>query len=208
MKKKVTKLMLCAGGLLASAQGFAQDTAMERLSPSALPNTLSVGANIGVADVEDVNGNIFAFGVFADYALAPSFSVGGTVDYWNDAFDASGDRRIEVEDTAFGINGKFKFPDVAAGLRPYALAGVALHRFAVDVGQRDLTADPVVDKFSEYDKETADVNGEFGVDFAGGVQYAVQNDIDVTGEVRYRRIIDRTVALDQLNFTAALSYAM
>ncbi len=208
MKMKVTNLMLCTGGLLASIQGFAQGTAMERSSEGLMPNPLSVGANIGIADVEEVNGNIFQFGIMADYALSPSFSLGGTVDYWNDAFDASGDRRIEVEDTSFGLNGKFKFPDVAAGLKPYALAGIALHRFAVDVGSKDLNNDPIVDKFNEYDKETADVNGEFGVDFAGGLQYSLQQDIDVTGEVRYRRIIDRTVALDQLNFTAALSYAM
>ncbi len=206
MYKEAVKFVLCTGCVLFSIPGLAQSTAMQRSTLA--PNALSIGANIGVVDVEDVNDSVFSFGIFGDYALAPSFSVGATVDYWNDAFDTSGTRRVEIDDTVFGLNGKFKFPDVATGLSPYALAGIALHRFSVDVGTRDPNATALEDKFSEFDKNTKDINGEFGVDFAGGLQYAVQQDLDVTGEVRYRRVIDRTVALDQVNITAALSYAM
>lgn len=206
MYKNALTSTLCTGCVLFSIQGLAQDTSMERSTLA--PNPISVGANIGIADVEDVNNDVFSFGAFADYELAPSFSVGATVDFWNDSFDATGTRRVEIADTIFGVNGKFKFPDVTPGLQPYALAGLAVHRFTVDVATRDPNATAIEDKFTEFDKNTKDVNGEFGADFAGGLVYAVQPDIDVTGEVRYRRVIDRTVALDQLNFTAALSYSM
>lgn len=206
MDKKLVSLTLCTGCVLFSMQGLAQDTAMQRSTLA--PNAISVGANVGVADVEDISDNVFSFGAFADYALAPTFSVGATVDYWNDSFDTTGTRRVEIGDTVFGVNGKFKFPDVTTGLKPYALAGLAVHRFSVDVGDRDPNATSIEDKFTEFDRKNKDVNGEFGVDFAGGLQYAVQPDIDVTGEVRYRRVIDRTVALDQLNVSAALSYSM
>jgi len=206
MHKEVIKFMLCTGCVLLSMKSVAQDTAIERTTPMASP--IAVGANVGVSDVEDVGNNVFSFGIFADYEVAPTFSVGATVDYWNDAFNATGNRRIEIDDTIVGLNGKFRFPDVATGLKPYALAGLAMHRFSVDVNERDPNAEPIIDKFDEFDRDTKDVAGEIGADFAGGVIYTIQQDLDVTGEVRYRRVIDRTVALDQMNFTAALSYTM
>jgi hypothetical protein len=38
--------------------------------------------------------------------------------------------------------------------------------------------------------------------------YRVQTSMDMVAEVRYRRILDRTVDLDQVNYSVALSYVM
>jgi opacity protein-like surface antigen len=133
--------------------------------------------------------------------------LGLTLDYWNDSFN-EGARRVEVDDLVIGGNGKFTFTEFTQGLRPFVLAGLAVHRFQVDVANRDPNADPLIDKFNEYDRNTEDVEGELGADFGAGVMYRVQTSMDMLAEVRYRRILDRTVDLDQVNYSVALSYVM
>jgi opacity protein-like surface antigen len=115
---------------------------------------------------------------------------------------------VEVDDLVIGGNGKFMFTEFTPNLRPFVLAGLAVHRFQVDVANRDPNADPLIDKFNEYDRNTEDVEGELGADFGAGVMYRVQTSMDMVAEVRYRRILDRTVDLDQVNYSVALSYVM
>jgi hypothetical protein len=165
------------------------------------------GVNLAAADVNSLDDNVFSFGVFGNYLTAPNLSLGLTLDYWNDSF-SNGARRVEVDDLVVGANGKFMFPDFATDLRPFILAGLAVHRFQVDVANRDPNADPIIDKFTEYDRKTRDVEGEIGADFAAGVMYQVQTAMDLLAEVRYRRILDRTVDLDQVNYSLALSYVL
>ena len=86
--------------------------------------------------------------------------------------------------------------------------GLAVHRFQINTIQRDTGADPISDRFSEYDRNLADVSGELGADFGAGASYRVQPAMELLAEVRYRRILDRSVDIDQTNYSVALSYLM
>ncbi|HYX31785.1 MAG TPA: outer membrane beta-barrel protein [Oligoflexus sp.] len=202
--------MTCACFLGLSAQALAQTTTgtdYKRIDVMRDATNWAFGVNLAAADVNTIDNNVFSFGVFGNYFTAPNFSLGLTLDYWNDSFSET-DRRVEVEDLALGANGRFLFSEFTTGLRPFALAGLAVHRFQVDVANRDPNADPLLDKFNEYDRNTEDVEGELGADFGAGVMYRVQTAMDMLAEVRYRRILDRTVDLDQVNYSVALSYVL
>jgi len=201
----------CAGCLALTSQTFAQSytgTDYKRIDVQRDTNNWAFGVNLASANVDSLDNSVFAFGVFGDYFTSPNFSLGMSLDYWNDSFEADGARRVEVDDLVIGGHGRFLFPDLTTGLRPFVLAGLAVHRFQVDVANRDPNADPLVDKFTEYDRNTQDVEGEIGVDFGAGVTYRVQPAMDLVAEARYRRIIDRTVDLDQMNYSVALSYVL
>ncbi|MDQ3233359.1 MAG: porin family protein [Pseudobdellovibrionaceae bacterium] len=202
--------MTCACFLGLSAQALAQTTTgtdYKRIDVMRDATNWAFGVNLAAADVNTIDNNVFSFGVFGNYFTAPNFSLGLTLDYWNDSFSETA-HRVEVEDLALGANGRFLFSEFTPGLRPFALAGLAVHRFQVDVANRDPNADPLLDKFNEYDRNTEDVEGELGADFGAGVMYRVQTAMDMLAEVRYRRILDRTVDLDQVNYSVALSYVL
>ncbi|WP_176736737.1 outer membrane beta-barrel protein [Oligoflexus tunisiensis] len=171
------------------------------------PTNWAFGVNLAAADVNSLDNNVFSFGIFGDYFTTPNFSLGLTLDYWNDSM-SDRDRSVEVDDLALGSHGRFFFPDMTQGLRPFVLAGLAVHRFQVDVVNRNPNVEPLTDRFDEYDRNTEDVEGELGADFGAGIMYRVQTSMDMLAEVRYRRILDRTVDLDQMNYSVALSYVM
>jgi opacity protein-like surface antigen len=202
--------MTCAAVLSLAGQAWAQTsigTDYKRIDVTRDASNWAFGINLAAADVNSLDNNVFSFGILGQYAFDPGFSLGLTLDYWNDSFNDQA-RRVEVDDLVLGGHGKFTFTDLTQGFRPFVLAGLALHRFQVDVVNRDPNADPLLDKFNEYDRNTEDVEGELGADFGAGVMYRVQSSMDMLAEVRYRRILDRTVDLDQLNYSVALSYVL
>lgn len=205
-----TKFALCSTGLLISTLGLSQGTSSEKrvLDSTRRNDAWTVGANLGSSDVEDISGNVLSLGVFGDYVLDPSFSVGASLDFWNDSFNTNALRRVDVNDAILGVNGRFIFSEFTQGLKPFVLAGLAVHRFSIDTAQRDPNAEPVVDKFVSFDRKNKDISQELGADLGAGIRYRVQSSTDLAGEVRYRRIFDRTVALDQMNYSVSLSYAM
>lgn len=210
MFKKSLLGMTCAAVMSLAGHAAAQTsvgTDYKRIDVMRDASNWGFGVNLAAADVNSIDNNVFSFGVFGNYFTTPSFSLGLTLDYWNDSFN-DGARRVEVDDLVIGGNGKFMFTEFTQGLRPFVLAGLAVHRFQVDVANRDPNADPLIDKFNEYDRNTEDVEGELGADFGAGVMYRVQTSMDMLAEVRYRRILDRTVDLDQMNYSVALSYVM
>jgi opacity protein-like surface antigen len=210
MFKKSLMGMTCAALCGFAGQTLAQTsvgTDYKRIDVMRDASNWAFGVNLAAADVNSIDNNVFSFGVFGNYFTAPNFSLGLTFDYWNDSF-SEGSRRVEVDDLVIGGHGKFMFTEFTSGLRPFVLAGLAVHRFQVNVANRDPNADPLIDKFNEYDRNTEDVEGELGADFGAGVMYRVQTSMDMLAEVRYRRILDRTVDLDQVNYSVALSYVM
>ncbi len=211
MKKNAKSGLFGVACLLLSQLGFSQGNAStdyKRIDVMHETKAWSFGVNVGSANVNTIDNSVFSFGVFGDYFNSPNFSLGVSLDYWNDSFNTAPDRRVEVNDLVLGGNGKFMFPDFTTGLRPFVLAGLALHRFQIDTVERDPNADPITDKFSEYDRNLADVSGELGADFGAGIFYRVQPSMDLIAELRYRRILDRSVDLDQTNYSVALSYVM
>jgi hypothetical protein len=167
---------------------------------------MSFGVNLTSADVDTVDDNIFAFGAFGDFLMSPDFSLGFSLDYWNDEFNSAPTRTVEIGDLVFGGNGKFTFANFA-GVRPYALAGLAAHFFRVTTTERNLNPDPTK-ILSGRDRNLEDAEFEMGVDFGVGLNYRMLTAVDLLGEVRYRRILDRTIDLDQMNYTVALAYSM
>ncbi len=172
------------------------------------PQSLAVGVNLATSDVRGIDNNAFSFGIFSDYFASPNVSLGLTLDYWNNSFNADSNRRVDVDDLILGGNGKFLLPNLATGLRPFVMAGLAVHRFKVDLARRDPEATQLVDKFSTYDRKTKNIDGELGADFGAGVFYRVQTAMDLVAEAKYRRILDRTVDLDQMNYSVALAYML
>ena len=67
---------------------------------------------------------------------------------------------------------------VAAELKPYAAAGLAIHIFKVDL--------PSVGLFTGG----SDTSTKIGLDLAGGLGYAVGEKVDLIGELMYRIVSD------------------
>lgn len=168
---------------------------------------VSAGVNITTADVDLTDENVFAFGVFGDYYTGQNLSVGLSLDYWADEFNSSSAQRVDIENLIIGANAKFHFTNIMAGLKPYVLAGLAAHRFQVSTARRNPNAD-ATDVLSEYDRDLQDVEAELGADFGAGLSYTIQPAMDLVGELKYRRVLDRTLDLDQMNYSLALAYMM
>jgi opacity protein-like surface antigen len=195
--------------LLFAPLAYSQDTRSPqyKTASSWSEAPLSGGVNITTADVDLTDENVFAFGVFGDYYAGQNLSVGLSLDYWADEFNSSSAQRVDIENLIVGANAKFHFTNIMAGLKPYVLAGLAAHRFQVSTARRDPSAD-ATDVLSEYDRDLQDVEGELGADFGAGLAYTIQPAMDLVAELKYRRVLDRTLDLDQMNYSLALAYTM
>jgi opacity protein-like surface antigen len=209
MERIAIPVLLSASCLLLSQAAFSQDTtgAAYKTAPSMADRDWSVGVNLTSAAVDLTDENVFSFGVFGDMFVSENFSAGLSLDYWSDEFNSSSAQRVELENLIVGANAKFHFPEFAPGFKPYALAGLAAHRFQVSTKRFNPSGDPA-DVLSEYDRDLQDVEGELGADFGVGLNYSIQTAMNVVAELRYRRVLDRTLDLDQMNYTVALAYMM
>lgn len=210
MKKRPLSILVATSCLAFAPHAFSQNEtgSAYKTAPSLLGGPIAVGVNLTSADLDLTDDNVFAFGVFGDFFTAQNFSAGLSLDYWSDEFDSSVAQRVDIENLIIGANAKFHFTNLLTGLRPYALVGLAAHRFQVSTAQRDLGADSS-EVLSEYDRDLQDVEGELGADFGAGLSYNVQTAMNVVGELRYRRILDRAMDdLDQMNYSLALTYMM
>jgi opacity protein-like surface antigen len=210
MEKTSRSILISVACLLLTPLAFSQDDtgAQYKTAPTLLGGQpLTAGVNITSADVDLTDENVFSFGIFGDFFAAQNFSVGLSLDYWADEFNSSAAQRVDIENLIVGANAKFHLTNLMTGLKPYLLAGLAAHRFQVSTAQRDPNADPA-DVLSEYDRDLEDVEAELGADFGAGLSYNIQTAMDVVGELRYRRVLDRTLDLDQMNYSLALAYTM
>jgi len=204
MKKFVYSGAVIAAGLL-SNQVFAQDVVTQKQRPNIYTDTVTVGAKVGYVNAENIDQGAMGIGIFSDYAVSTNFLVGGTVDYWQQSYETGrSGRRIGVQDLSAGLNSKLIFTNVTTPFRPYASAGLAAHRFTVSVSEQDQENNEV----DEWEDELQDVEGELGVDLGGGALYRVQPQIDVSGEFRYRNILEDTVKYDQWQIMGGLAYLM
>jgi opacity protein-like surface antigen len=127
-----------------------------------------------------------------------------TADYWSESSGSLAEQQVSVSDFAVGVNAKYrldvqKYPK----LTPYFGAGGAIHRFVVKFSEK--TDDNVIDP---YEDTYQDVEGELGADVMGGVVYAINDDIDLGGQVRYRNILDADVQLDQFVVDGSVQYKL
>ncbi|HYX37104.1 MAG TPA: porin family protein [Oligoflexus sp.] len=210
MNQTMITSLAAAAIVMTSHEAFCQDRGTgqyETIQATGATRSTSVGVNLTSTDVDVFDDNAFAFGVFGDLHMSPAFSVGMSVDYWNDEYRSSATRDVELGDVVIGANGKFHFTDLAAGFRPYVLAGLAGHVLQVTTSERNTAADPA-EVLSARDRDLEDADFELGTDFGAGFNYRIQSNMDLVGEVRYRRLFEQTLDLDQRNYSLALAYAM
>lgn len=204
MKRSTAIAVLSAAGLAFSSLAAAQEQGPQTRTAQRLKPAI-VGARVGIANVNTIEDNVLNYGVIADYAVTDTLRVGGTFDYWQKPAGTIGEVAYNVNDMAFGAHGKLLLTDLTTrgGVQPYALAGLALHRLSRVKKVRGNAND-----IDPYQTKAESVSGELGLDFGVGANYSVQENIDVTGEVLYRNIIETTVGLDQLAFTGGVNYAL
>lgn len=206
MHKPLLNALACGALGLISAAAFGQaNVAGSRTAPHTREGTTIVGVRIGAADVETLGDMVFQYGATGDFALADNFLVGGSLDYWSRSSIGVEDSKVEINDLALGANTKFVFTNVSVPFRPFALAGLALHRYSVKVSERNEGDQPELDKYDQVDN---DVAGRLGVDLGGGIMYRLQPQVDLAGTILYRKMTDTTIDLDQLAFTGGLSYSL
>lgn len=169
--------------------------------PSFEPDSVVTGAHLSILNVQTLN-MVFGYGIFADYALNRNFLVGGTLDYWNQTSAPIDVSRVQISDLALGGNAKLVFTNVKVPFRPYALAGVAMHRFDVSTGEA------TGERINKLRSVSREVVGKFGIDLGGGFMYRVAENADLAGELRWRSLADTSADLNQLALTGGLSYAM
>jgi opacity protein-like surface antigen len=168
------------------------------------PKSIGFGAQVGSVSVEDLDDMVMSFGAFADYALDKQFTVGASVDYWDETSGQISDNPVEVSNFVVGLNGRWIFTNVNAPVQPYALVGLAVHRIEVSISER------VGDQreIDQFEQTYEDVEGELGSDLAAGVMYKFDNRINAQAEVRFRSLFDDKVNFDQVAYTGSLAYRL
>ena len=152
--------------LLAAADARAQDQA-----------SLSLG--VGYVAPNDVDST---FWVTANYRfrIADRFLLEPEVGYWEKGDDVPG-VDVSIEDLNFGVNGILELGRAGGtGFRPWAGAGVGLHRLK---GVVDLDDDDDDEDFDETDTE-------LGIHLLGGADFGLTDTFDVYGAVRFDIVSD------------------
>jgi opacity protein-like surface antigen len=171
--------------------------------PSYDQGAIGIGARLGSTNVERVSDLALQYGAFADYALSNNLLVGGGVDYWSQSEGLEEIGIVETSDLSVSAHGKFLFLRDGV-VRPFALAGLALHRFETNVSQ----GSGGVEVEAASEDEDTDVLGQFGADLGAGVIVRIQQNFDAIGEVRARTLFDTSVERDQMTFTGGLAYRL
>jgi len=169
------------------------------------PNTWMGGAQIGLFNVENVDDLIFGYGVTGDYALTSNVLVGGSLNYWDKNSAAVSTQRVGVSDFSLGAHTKVLFTNLDTPLRPYAIAGLGIHRITSKVATATPGEEPLLQKYRNVNTGVA---GRVSIDLGAGVMYQVQKALDVTGQVEYRKLTGIELAMDQLAFQGGVAYSL
>jgi opacity protein-like surface antigen len=208
MKVSLGRLLL-TGTLTLAGSAYGQTrsdgVAAERRAPvTSQPDSVLVGARVGIVDAESIGNNVGVYGATADYVMSRNFLVGGSLDYWSNSTGTISDNKVDVNDVSIGANSKFVFTETNTSFRPYAMAGVALHRVSISYSQAEASQGAA----NSYAEKDQDVSARFGVDVGGGVLYQVQRSFDLNGNLVYRKLADESPDLDQLQVSAGLAYRL
>ncbi len=196
-----TVLLLSIPGPVA----FSAPVSGTKQNPDAQSVPLIVGAKVGLANVESISDQTIAYGVSIQYPLDQTIQVGATIDYWNKSSLGIETQQVQMDDLSFGGHARLMFNKAGATLQPFALAGLALHRFSVSIAEETDSEDPKIDRFRKVDD---DVAGKLGFDLGGGANYDIQRNLEANGEILWRKLADSTANFDQLVFSAGLSYRL
>ena len=217
MRSKATFPILMAAGLICAATAVAQTTTDESLPanrgvettvrhPTVPMHTAMVGARLGTVDAQSLGGLAIGYGVFGDYSIVNNVLVGVTLDYWSNSAGTLNGNGVEVSDVALGAGGKLLFTNVNVPFRPFVSAGVAMHRFTASMREQETEINHAnIDKFNHTYK---DIENEPGLDVGAGAAYRLQKSVDLLGELRYRRMLNPGLNLDQVSVAGALAYQL
>jgi opacity protein-like surface antigen len=206
MKISMSKT-ICKTVLLFAIPGsiaFSAPVSGTKQNPANQTTPLIVGAKLGLANVESISDQTFAYGASVHFPMDPTIQVGATIDYWNKSSLGIQEKQVQIDDLSFGGHARFMFKPGAA-LQPFAVAGLAVHRFSVSIAEATDSEDPQIDRFR---KVGDDVAGKLGIDLGGGANYGIQRNLDANGEILWRKLADSSVNFDQLVFSAGLSYRL
>jgi len=197
---KIYPVILCS--LIASTTAVAQsDSATSSTRAHAVvhqaPN--QAGVRVGMSKVEQLGDPVVTYGVYTDYAVGDNLLAGGALDYWDKSTGTIAETTVRASDLSAALDLKYIFTNVTQSFRPYLVAGAAAHRFEIR---------EKANQTKRLESNYRDAVGKFGLDYGGGVSYRFDRAIDAVGEIRYRNIMDSSVALSQLAFTGGLNYVM
>lgn len=157
-----------------------------------------VGGEIGFVSPQDVDTTL-GLGVFADLGMvAPRFQLEGFLDYWSQTELVTGGGEVGIRDLAFGVRGKYIFPNQNPGLRPFAGFGLGLHMLNAEVSVPDIDYGGIVIPGETYSDSTT----RFGLDLGGGLAAAMSDKTDFIGEMWYGIVDD----FNQLSVKAGILY--
>lgn len=199
-KNFVAGLMCLVTGAVAYGQ---KNVESSKKSIQAADQT-TIGARLGIVNVSSLDNGVISYGAFGDHTVDNRVVVGGTLDYWSMSTAGVSATAISINDVSVGGNGKFIFTDVKSSFKPYATAGLSMHRLSLSKSE---TAD-TDSAMARYREKNNDVSSSVGIDVGGGVVYNVQPQIDVNGQVLYRRLTNPGVNFNQLALTAGVGYRM
>jgi len=204
-----SKLLVLAVITLHGHYGFSQNQGELRPAEIQARQALGAeavffGAQVGLVNVDNLTDNVVSIGAFGDYGLSDQFMAGGSVNYWRDTSGIIGGNPVEVSDFSIGAHGRWVFTNINTPFRPFALAGLAVHRIRVALSER-IDDDLALAQFSQVYE---DIEARIGADIAGGVMYAIDDQIDVIGEIRHRNLFDDKIRFDQWSFSGSLSYRL
>lgn len=205
MPRKYVK-NLCLAGLL----GLIGQTAYAQMEGGANnqedglvdSESFAAGVRIGTVNVDSLTDNVWSYGGFVDYGLSNQLSVGGSLDFWSDTSGILAENPAEVRSFTLGAHSRWVFTNFDLPVRPYGLAGLAVHRIRIALSERT-DEEIAIARFREV---YSDSEVRVGIDLAGGVLFAVDDNVDVIGEIRYRNLLDDKIGFDQWAFSAALAY--
>lgn len=186
--------------LLTSTSIFAQQLETERraLRPLAQEGSVTSGVKLGFADIRDLGNPVLTVGAYGETAVVDNVLVGLALDYWSKSTGSLTSDNVNLDNLSLGATGKYLFYTERMVVYPYALAGLALHRFAKEEKRTSETGI----------KKTHATVGRFGLDYGGGVRYPLQKQLDVNAEVRMRNIISSTDKYDHVTVAGGLAYQM
>ncbi|MCX6117277.1 MAG: hypothetical protein NT027_07030 [Proteobacteria bacterium] len=205
---KISNVIKIASAALTSCVltnvALSQEISTSRYTPSAAAGQTTIGARIGMVSVNTIDSNLGSYGAFGDYTLDDRIVVGGSVDYWGMSTGNVAEDRISVNDLSIGGNGKFIFANVQSAFKPYLMAGLAGHRLSSSQSRIDDDSSSI----NRYRERNNSVSTEASLDTGGGAIYTVQKNMDLTGQVLYRRMLASSSSYNQLGLTAGFGYRM
>jgi opacity protein-like surface antigen len=159
-----------------------------------------VGGEIGLVSPQDVDTTV-GFGLFTDLGfVAPRFQLEGFLDYWSQTEVSTAGSEVSVRDLAFGMRGKYIFPNQNPGLRPFAGFGLGLHFLNAEISIADIDYGGVFIPGETFSDSTT----RLGLDLGGGVAAALSDKTDFIGEMWYGIVDD----FNQLSIKAGILYKL